>query len=119
MLKQGISFLFFKNRIFLTVVCITIPAFISTAELLSGISPLISMVKKKRKRKCADKWRLDSGYISSVITLLYLDIETEKLLPIAAGPWGLVSSVNGCCLIAFFTGGCRYLFGPTNTQVDN
>lgn len=115
MLEQGISFLFFKNKIFLTIVCIII----STAELLSGISPLISMGKKKREKKSADKWRLDSGYISSVITPLYLDIETEKLLPIAASPWGLVSSVNGCCLIAFFTGGCRYLFGPTNTQVDN
>lgn len=104
----------------MTIVCIVVPAFISTAELLSGISPLISIVKKKRKKKkSADKWRLDSGYISPVITLLYLDIETEKLLPIAASPWGLVSSVNGCCLIAFFTGGCRYLFGPTNTQVDN
>lgn len=49
MLEQGISFLFFKNKIFLTIVCIII----STAELLSGISPLISMVKKKReKKKC-------------------------------------------------------------------
>lgn len=90
---------------------------------LSGIILLISIVGKKESekggKKSADKWRVDSRYISSVITLLYLDTEMEKLLPIAGSPWGLVNSVNECCSIAFFTSGCRCLFGPTNTQVDN
>lgn len=119
MLKQGISFLFFKNKIFLTIVCIIIAAFISTTELLSEISPLISMVKKKRgkkKKKSADKWRLDSGYISPVITLLYLDIETEELQPVHGDWWVLSMDV---VWLLFFTGGCRSLFGPANTQVDS
>lgn len=37
-----------------------------------------------------------------MITLLYLDIETEKLLPIATSLWGPVNSVNECCSIAVF-----------------
>lgn len=36
-----------------------------------------------------------------MLTLLYLDTENEKLLPIAASPWGLLNSVNECGSMPF------------------
>nr|XP_021149707.1 uncharacterized protein LOC110362310 isoform X6 [Columba livia] len=67
----------------------------------AAMSPVISVLHKKREDEIADKGRLDSGCISAVTALLRRDVEAEELLPIAASPRGLVNSVNASCSIAF------------------